>query len=368
MASFAYNYGSVFFFVLFSFAMLDMHVANEVKAVRTLFIFGDSTFDVGTNNFINSTAKANVPYYGVDFPFSIPTGRFSNGLNTADQIAKQFGYQKSPPPFLALDKSQYSSKLNILRGANFASAGSGILRQTGHKQWQEVVFLEKQVQQFAVVRESINKLLGESKASNFVSKAVFLISTGSNDLFDFASNKSDIHFGVEEYFSILQLNYFSHIRNLYELGARKFGILSVPPIGCCPAVTSSNGGNCVKPLNDFAIAFYSATQAVLQKLSLEFEDFEYSLANTFAMTTALLNTPSTFGLNDTKSACCGIGKFNGEGPCVKAFNANLCPNRDDYLFWDWFHPTEKASELAAETLFTGGKEFVLPKNFSQLNC
>ncbi|KAK2408738.1 GDSL esterase/lipase [Trifolium repens] len=350
--------------------MLDMYVANEVKVkvVPTLFIFGDSTFDVGTNNFINTLAKANVPYYGVDFPYSIPTGRFSNGLNTADQIAKQFGYQKSPPPFLALEKFQYGFKQSILNGVNFASAGSGILRQTGHKQWQEVVFLEKQVEQFAQVRGNITQILGASKAAKFVSKAVFLISTGSNDLFDFGKNDSNIHFGVEEYFSILQLNYFSHLRNLYGLGARKFGILSVAPIGCCPAVTSANGGNCVKPLNDLAIVFYKATQAVLQKLSSELEDFEYSLANTFAMTSALLNSPSTFGLNDTKSACCGVGKFNGEGPCLKALNATLCPNRDDYLFWDWFHPTEKASELAAATLFTGGKEFVSPKNFNQLNC
>ena len=83
---FSINYVSVFFFVLLSLTMLEMYVANEVKAAPTLFIFGDSTFDVGTNNFINSTAKANVPYYGIDFPYSVATGRFSNGLNTADQI------------------------------------------------------------------------------------------------------------------------------------------------------------------------------------------------------------------------------------------------------------------------------------------
>lgn len=51
------------------------------------------------------------------------------------KLARQFGYQKSPPPFLALEKFHYSFKQNILRGVKFASAGSGILRQTGHKQW-----------------------------------------------------------------------------------------------------------------------------------------------------------------------------------------------------------------------------------------
>lgn len=84
----ANNYVTIFSFLLLSFTMFDMHVANEVKIKPTLFIFGDSTFDVGTNNFINSKAKANVPFYGIDFLNSIPTGRFSNGLNTADQIGK----------------------------------------------------------------------------------------------------------------------------------------------------------------------------------------------------------------------------------------------------------------------------------------
>jgi hypothetical protein len=77
---------SVFFFLLYFVVMLDMFVAHEIKVAPTLYIFGDSTFDVGTNNFLNSKTKANSPYYGIDFHNSFPTGRFSNGLNIADQI------------------------------------------------------------------------------------------------------------------------------------------------------------------------------------------------------------------------------------------------------------------------------------------
>ncbi|TKY58336.1 GDSL esterase/lipase [Spatholobus suberectus] len=233
----------------------DMHVAHGAKDVPTLFIFGDSTFDVGTNNFLRSRAKANFPYNGIDFYHSFPTGRFSNGFNTADQIARQFGYQQSPPPFLTLEKNQYSFKKSILQGVNFASGGSGILRDTGSSQWVIMIFLEKQVEQFASVRGNITEILGPAEAARFVSKALFLISVGSNDLFDYARNDSGaIHLGKEEYLAVVQLTYYSHIRKLYELGARKFGILSVAPIGCCPAVSSANGGNCVKPLNDFAVA------------------------------------------------------------------------------------------------------------------
>lgn len=64
---------------------------NEVanKTIGPVFIFGDSTMDVGTNNHLeNCTARADHPYYGIDYPGSVATGRFSNGLNPADAIGK----------------------------------------------------------------------------------------------------------------------------------------------------------------------------------------------------------------------------------------------------------------------------------------
>lgn len=87
------------FFLFFSLAMLDMDVAQEVKAAPTLYLFGDSIFDVGTNNFLSSSRiKAKYfPYYGIDFHHSVPTGRFSNGLNTADQIGKYINLNNEFP-------------------------------------------------------------------------------------------------------------------------------------------------------------------------------------------------------------------------------------------------------------------------------
>lgn len=45
---------------------------------------------------------------------------------------------------------------------------------------------------------------------------------------------------------------------LLELGARKFGIISVPSIGCCPShrLYNPNGG-CLEELNDHARAFHT---------------------------------------------------------------------------------------------------------------
>lgn len=67
---------------------------------------------------------------------------------------------------------------------------------------------------------------------------------------------------------------------------------------------------------------------------------------------------------EVKSACCGDGKFNGETICTP--ESSLCLKRDEYLFWDLFHPTQAASELAAFTLYSGPPRFVAPINFSQL--
>ncbi|XP_028777268.1 GDSL esterase/lipase At4g16230-like [Neltuma alba] len=334
-----------------------------------LFIFGDSTADVGTNNFLGTGARANVPYYGIDFPNSVATGRFSNGFNTIDHIAKLFGYVESPPPYLALrfDHPDTFNK-NVLRGVNFASGGSGILRETGKKKWGGVLPLEKQAEQFAVVRSSIAETLGTNQTATFLSKALFIISVGGNDLLEFSTNQSATRLGQNQYLAALQSNYYTQILNLYALGARKFGIISVAAIGCCPAVKAmnNNGGECVEPLNKFATVFNSVTASTLQRLSSDLRDFKYSLGDSFAMTSAVLRSPSLFGIKETKKACCGVGKLNGQGPCLKSINAELCGNRNDFLFWDWFHPTDKASFLAASKLFNGPPILVTPINFRQL--
>ena len=61
--------------------------AAEVAAA--LFIFGDSFFDSGNNNYINTTTldQANFWPYGETY-FKFPTGRFSDGRLISDFIGK----------------------------------------------------------------------------------------------------------------------------------------------------------------------------------------------------------------------------------------------------------------------------------------
>lgn len=65
----------------------------------TLFIFGDSYFDPGNNNYINTSTldQANFYPYGETY-FKFPTGRFSDGRLISDFI----GTQNSTANFLLL--------------------------------------------------------------------------------------------------------------------------------------------------------------------------------------------------------------------------------------------------------------------------
>lgn len=59
----------------------------QPKEHAALFVFGDSLFDVGNNNYINTTTdnQANYSPYGETF-FKYPTGRFSDGRVLPDFI------------------------------------------------------------------------------------------------------------------------------------------------------------------------------------------------------------------------------------------------------------------------------------------
>lgn len=84
--------------------MISVQVLGAVagcKVPPAIFVFGDGMLDVGNNNYLNysedlgSPHQANHSYYGIDFPSSEPTGRFSNGYNIADFVCKTFFFHCS---------------------------------------------------------------------------------------------------------------------------------------------------------------------------------------------------------------------------------------------------------------------------------
>ena len=51
-----------------------------------MVVFGDSTVDVGNNNYLQSVVKSNFAPYGRTFPGNVATGRFCDGKLAVDLI------------------------------------------------------------------------------------------------------------------------------------------------------------------------------------------------------------------------------------------------------------------------------------------
>ncbi len=66
-------------------SFVEVQVVDAIQSVPGYFVLGDSTLDVGENNYLPNAYHANFPPYGETF-FHRPTGRFSNGRNMGDFI------------------------------------------------------------------------------------------------------------------------------------------------------------------------------------------------------------------------------------------------------------------------------------------
>ncbi|PON62543.1 SGNH hydrolase-type esterase domain containing protein [Trema orientale] len=145
-----------------------------------LFILGDSAFDAGNNNYINTSFQANYFPYGETF-FKYPTGRFSDGRLAPDFIAE---YAKLPfiPPYLQPHEHEFKY------GVNFASAGAGALVETRRGL---VVDLKTQLGYFKNVSQLLRQKKGDAEAADLLARAVYLFSVGGNDYaFAFETNSS----------------------------------------------------------------------------------------------------------------------------------------------------------------------------------
>ncbi|XP_038971640.1 GDSL esterase/lipase At5g55050-like [Phoenix dactylifera] len=332
------------------------NMVGESASVPALYVFGDSLVDNGNNNYWTTTAKANFPHNGVDFPGGTPTGRWSNGYNTIDFLASMLGFDSAPQPYLSPVK-------NTTQGANFASGGSGILDTTGPT----TIPLSTQINFFQSVAQNLMQQMGSQQATLHLSKSLFLISPGSNDMVAYYMGGSGPPSEITKQLLINSLvqELETHLRNLYQLGARKFWMQGLFCIGCVPSSRIINpAGGCVEDGNDLARRFNAAVTQLMDRLSSTLAGMKYSHANVFSMMSAVLANPSAFGMKEVRSACCGGGINNAQLPCTPT--ASMCPDRNEYLFWDFVHPTQATYNLVALQSFNGSQNFATPINLMQL--
>uniref|UniRef100_A0ACD5TYK5 Uncharacterized protein n=1 Tax=Avena sativa TaxID=4498 RepID=A0ACD5TYK5_AVESA len=320
-----------------------------------MVIFGDSMVDVGNNNYLDSIGKANAPPYGRDFKDHVATGRYCNGKVTIDIIADRLGFSTYPAAYL----SPQASGQNLLIGANFASGGSGFYDDAPFKS--QYITLSQQLEYFQEYRLKLAVVAGGSsdKAQSIVSDALYIICTGSNDFhLNYYINPVLLStLTYDQYCDRLTAIFSSTVAELYDAGARRIGVVTLPPMGCFPVAMTVAGlgaGRCMSWLNNNARRFNRKMSTAVDTLSERYHDLKIAHLDIYTPISGLVASPRSQGFTEAKRGCCGTGTVEIGALLCNSLAVGTCPDATTYVFWDGAHTTEAANHVIAEYLLAHG--------------
>ncbi|RDX86234.1 GDSL esterase/lipase EXL3, partial [Mucuna pruriens] len=327
------------------------------ETVPAVIVFGDSIVDTGNNNYISTIIKCNFQPYGRDFAGgNQPTGRFSNGLIPSDIIAAKFGVKNILPAYL----DPKLQPQDLLTGVSFASGGAGYDPLTS--KIASVLSLSDQLDLFKEYIKKIKETFGENRTTTIVSKSIYILCTGSNDIANTYSLTPirRAHYDIQAYTDLMASQATNFLQELYGLGARRIGVIGLPVLGCVPSQRTIQGGiqrACSDFENQAAMIFNNKLSSQMDALKkgfpearLVYLDIYNPLLNMiqnpakyahFDLSDSLLMDFGGLGFEVTNKGCCGTGNIEA-GVLCNRYSLHICSNTSNYVFWDSFHPTEEA--------------------------
>ncbi|KAK9091974.1 hypothetical protein Syun_026885 [Stephania yunnanensis] len=289
--------------LLQSWARPNVKSSAKVPAV---IVFGDSTVDAGNNNGISTLLKSNFMPYGRDFEGGKPTGRFSNGRVPGDFISEAFGCKPAVPAYL--DPS-FTIK-DFATGVVFASAGTGYDNATSDVL--SVIPLWKELDYFKDYQTKLRAYLGPQKADETLTEALYIIIA-------WIRSTEDIH--------------RRHTADgVFALERNRNGL---------------RGGACVEEYNNVAKEFNGKLAGLVVRLNNRLPGIKVVFSNPYDELLNIIQNPSQFGFENVAVSCCASGMFEMGFMCNR-FNPFTCTDANKYVFWDSFHPTERANALISE--------------------
>ncbi|CAN4084136.1 unnamed protein product [Withania somnifera] len=322
-------------------AKKNMLIRPFNNTVSALFVFGDSTVDPGNNNYITTVTKCNFPPYGRDFLNHIPTGRFTNGLLVTDFTASYIGLKEIVPPYL----DPMLSLEELMTGVSFASGGAGFDPVTA--QISGAIPLKVQLEYFKECLMRIENEIGDERTRLLISKAVFLISAGTNDyVVNYFSTQFRRHsYTIPEYHQFLLQHAQQFLQDLMAEGARVIGIVGLPPFGCLPVVITVNTAGspllpreCIDSSNAVGKEYNWLLQNMLKNM-IKIHGTQVVYGDIYSPLYDMVQNPNKYGFVDVYSGCCGSGGIF-ELAILCNPNSIVCGDAQKFLFWDAVHPTE----------------------------
>uniref|UniRef100_A0A7N0UQA2 GDSL esterase/lipase n=1 Tax=Kalanchoe fedtschenkoi TaxID=63787 RepID=A0A7N0UQA2_KALFE len=330
-----------------TFAYED-HKGAKRSRVSAIFVFGDSTVDPGNNNFLVTEVKSNFPPYGHSFMGGRPTGRFTDGRLVTDFI----GLKDYIPPYL--DPTLSLEELKT--GVSFASAASGYDPLTATLT--NVLPISSQLEYFREYKAKMEKAVGKTETDNIIRNSAIVISAGTND---FILNYLTLPvrqetYSISEYQEFLISQLEQLLQALIEEGARKFGVVGLPPLGCLPFVITLFSKDhhlfaaqeCIDSLSLVAKTYNDMLRNRLNSKRYQLEGIKVAYADIYNPAYSIVQNPKKFGFQEVFEGCCGTGIIEASYLCNP--ESPLCSDVSKYVFFDAVHPTERTYYLVFESL------------------
>uniref|UniRef100_A0A2C9UK75 GDSL esterase/lipase n=1 Tax=Manihot esculenta TaxID=3983 RepID=A0A2C9UK75_MANES len=148
--------------------------------------------------------------------------------------------------------------------------------------------------------------------------------------------------------------YFVSWQILYELGARKFLLNGIGPVGCTPGMINStqHEGECVEFINKVVNLYNVELSTKLLCLQSQLPGSLFTHSDNFRLFQDMKESHETYGITNINSTCW-------------IPNQDLCPERDKYLFFDAFHTSGGANMIHARRCFNE-TSICIPLNIMQL--
>ncbi|XP_050211671.1 GDSL esterase/lipase At2g31540-like [Mercurialis annua] len=318
-----------------------------------IFIFGDSIFDTGNNNYVETIIKANYRPYGQDINNGVPTGRFSNGKLIPDMLASLLKIKNdSVPPYL----NPNLTNNDFITGVNFASAGAGFDETTSL--FTNTIPIQNQLNYFKEYITKLKGIVGEKKAMWIINSSLVVLNGGTND---FNLNIYDIpirgfKMTAVEYTDFLLKKVEASIKqfisnhkeytfnqDLYGFGVRNLIVAGILPIGSLPSQRSSRYANIfslaysLDEQNNISLDYNQKLINLLTKLQQSLPTSKFVYTDLYYRILEMINYPDKYGFQETKNGCCGSLLFRQGVLCDTM--ALPCNDPSKYLFWDRIHPT-----------------------------
>ncbi|EEE50555.1 hypothetical protein OsJ_30683 [Oryza sativa Japonica Group] len=286
---------------------------TSAAKVPAVLAFGDSIVDTGNNNYLPTIVRSNFPPYGRDFPGGKATGRFSDGKISIDLLASALGVKEMVPPYL--NKSLSTEELKT--GVSFASAGSGYDNATCRTMMTPLT-VERQLQLFDEYKA---RLAGAAVPD----RALYLLCWGTNDVIQ--------HFTVSDGMTEPEYAEFMAAR----------AVAAVRGLRCPRGAPARRRRRAARRV---ALLYNRKLGQEIGRLNAKLAGVKIVLVDLYNILADVMHRYQALGFKNGKDACCGYIGLAASVLCN--FASPLCNDPPQYVFFDSYHPTERAYKLMVD--------------------